>query len=76
MLRSNKSNEIYFLQGTLIMAFYDDIQHIINSSEEMQKEFIKTIIKPIYDYKGHYSDILRSLKFLPESSLSGFIIEH
>ncbi len=56
------------------MTFYDDIQHIINSSEEIQEEFIDTIIKPIYRYTGNYHDILNELKFLPESSLSRFIV--
>lgn len=56
------------------MSFYHDINYILNSSEDIQEEFVETIIKPIYGYTGNYRDILNELKFIPESSLSGFIV--
>ena len=56
------------------MSFYKDIQCVMNSSEDIQEEFVETIIKPIYGYHGNYHDILTELKYIPESSLSGFIV--
>ena len=66
------------------MLFYTNIEHILKASDEIQEEFINTVINPIYGYKGHYKDILTSLRYIPESSLFGsltsavdkFVLEH
>ena len=52
-----------------------NLKPIINASESIKEEFIETVIKPIYGYRGYYNDILMSLKYIPESSLSSPILK-